>query len=177
MLRAAILEDDRFAMSSLAILARASTQILSAYHEWYSTQSFNLMWQQLRHVITCAHITILCYIRFELLKEEAEANLAKVFWILALSEPRWTDQVQSARIKIEQMASAFGELLQTSVCGTNPTGLVTPTQRSFDDALFAAMTNEATQLNGGDYLSGMLFTEPVNDFGAVTDPIVFDWFS
>jgi hypothetical protein len=93
----------------MAILARASTQILTAYHEWYSTQSFNLMWQQLRHVITCAHITILCHSRYELLKEEAEANLVKVFWILALSEPRWTVQVQSARSKVEQMASAFGK--------------------------------------------------------------------
>jgi hypothetical protein len=111
MLRSATLEDERFTMSSMAILARASTQILTAYHEWYSTQSFNLMWQQLRHVITCAHITILCHVRFELLKEEAEANLVKVFWILALSEPRWTDQVQSARSKIEQMASVFGKSL------------------------------------------------------------------
>jgi hypothetical protein len=108
MLRSATLDDERFTMSSMAILARASTQILTAYHEWYSTQSFNLMWQQLRHVITCAHITILCHVRFELLREEAEANLVKVFWILALSEPRWTDQVQSARSKIEQMASVFG---------------------------------------------------------------------
>ena len=175
MLRAAILEDDRFAMSSLAILARASTQILTAYHEWYSTQSFNLMWQQLRHVITCAHITILCYVRFELLKEEAEANLVKVFWILALSEPRWTDQVQSARVKIEEMATAFGR--SSRISSANRLGLITPTQRSFDEALFAAMTNEATQLNDGDYLSGMLFTDPVNDSGVVPKTTIFDWFS
>ena len=109
MLRAATLEDERFLMSSMAILARASTQILTAYYEWYSTQTFNLMWQQLRHVVTCAHITILCHVRFELLKEEAEANLVKVFSILALSEPRWTDQVKSARMKIEQVATAFGQ--------------------------------------------------------------------
>jgi hypothetical protein len=114
MLRAATLGDERFAMSSMAILARASTQILTAYYEWYSTQTFNLMWQQLRHVVTCAHITVLCHVRFELLKEEAEANLVKVFWILALSEPRWTDQVQSARIKIEQVATAFGEINSTA---------------------------------------------------------------
>jgi hypothetical protein len=164
-------------MSSMAILARASTQILTAYHEWYSTQSFNLMWQQLRHVITCAHITILCHVRFELLKEEAEANLVKVFWILALSEPRWTLQVQSARINIEQMASAFGEveLLPTAI-RTDCLGLLTPTSPSFDDQLFAAMTNEANQFSQGDYLSGMLFTDPVNDVGT-QEPMVFDWFS
>jgi len=174
MLRSAALEDERFTMSSMAILARASTQILTAYHEWYSTQSFNLMWQQLRHVITCAHITILCHVRFELLKEEAEANLVKVFWILALSEPRWTDQVQSARSKIEQMASVFGK---SSSLSSLISGLVTPTQRAFDDELFAAMANEATQLNNGDYLSGMLFTDPVTEFGNAPEPMMFDWFS
>jgi hypothetical protein len=53
--------------------------------------------------------------------------------------------------------------------------LVTPTQRAFDDELFAAMTSEATQLSG-DYLSGMLFTDSMNDYGA-TEPMIVDWFS
>ena len=39
------------------------------------------------------------------------------------------------------------------------------------------MTNEATQLNDGDYLSGMLFTDPVNDSGVVPETTIFDWFS
>jgi hypothetical protein len=54
---------------------------------------------------------------------------------------------------------------------------VTPTQRAFDDELFAAMANEATHLNNGDYLSGMLFTDPVNGFSSAPEPMMFDWFS
>lgn len=38
------------------------------------------------------------------------------------------------------------------------------------------MANETTQLNG-DYLSGMLFTDPVNEFGNAPEPMMFDWFS
>lgn len=70
------------------------------------------MWQQLRHTVTCAHITLLCYMRLELLKEEAESTIAKAIWIMNLHEPRWTGLVQQARSNILQMTIAFGKPTQ-----------------------------------------------------------------
>lgn len=110
LLRAAMLTDDRFAMSSLAILARSASQILARYHDWYTTQTYNLAWQHLRHITTCAHVSMICYWRQELLQRETETNLASAIWILSLAEPRWTTFAQSAREKIELVAHALGKL-------------------------------------------------------------------
>lgn len=109
LLRAATLDDERFTMSSLAILARSSTQILARYHEWYSTSNYNLAWHHVRQITTCAHVTLICYWRQELLKGETETNLASALWILGLAEPRWTTFAQSAREKLGLVATSLGQ--------------------------------------------------------------------
>lgn len=126
LLRAATLEDVRLSMSSLAILARSSAQILARYHEWYSTQNYNLAWQHLRQITTCAHVTLICYCRQELLKRETEATLASAIWILGLAEPRWTTFAQSTREKLGLVADALGE----SLCGTRTDGIFLDLRRA-----------------------------------------------
>lgn len=109
LLRTIVMNDERFAMSSLAILSRSASQILSRYHEWYSSQVYNLSWQHLHHITTCANVTLFCYWRHELLKQEAEVNLNSAIWILQLAQPRWTTFAQTSRERIERVCEAFGE--------------------------------------------------------------------
>jgi hypothetical protein len=103
------MDDNRFAVSSLAILARSASQILFRYHDFYLTQHYNLVWQHLLHVVTSAHLVLLCFWRFEITKREAESSLSTAVWILVLSEPRWTAQARRAREKIEAIAVSFGK--------------------------------------------------------------------
>jgi hypothetical protein len=105
--RSATLDDDRYAMSSIALMARSATQILARYHDWYSTENYNLAWQHLQHIITCAHVTLFCYIRQELLSRETETNLASALWILGLAEPRWTSFAVVSRERLKAISLAL----------------------------------------------------------------------
>lgn len=95
-------------MGSLTVLARAATRILECYGDIYRRLVYNLVWQHLRHVVTCAHIIIIAYWRFELTKPEAEHVLGLATWILSLMEPRWGRQVSEANRKITLVANALG---------------------------------------------------------------------
>lgn len=107
-LRATTLNDPRLSVASYAVLARSACSILLRYHSIYRHVTYNLVWQHLRHVVTCAHIVLLCYWRFELSKAEAEQNLKMAAWMLSLMVPRWTNQASDARRKIINVANALG---------------------------------------------------------------------
>lgn len=109
MLRASTMKDPRFNMSSLAILARSATEIMRNYHDYYSTRPYLGIWQHLRHIITSAHIGLLCFWRHELHRREAEQIVSSAVWILQLAEPRWPVLASSARLKIEEIVKAMGE--------------------------------------------------------------------
>jgi len=108
LMRSATLDDGRYAMTSIAIMARSATQILARYHDWYSTENYNLAWQHLQHIVTCAHVTLFCHIRQELLAKETEVNLASALWILGLAEPRWTSFAKVSKERIQAIALALG---------------------------------------------------------------------
>jgi hypothetical protein len=91
------------------MLARSAVQILSRYRYVYENEIYNLVWQHWKHILTCAHIVLLCFWRYELTKDEAEQNLSTALWLLKLAEPRWGDQARMAREKIESIAGVFGE--------------------------------------------------------------------
>lgn len=93
------------------MLARSAVQILSRYRYVYENEIYNLVWQHWKHILTCAHIVLLCFWRYELTKDEAEQNLSTALWLLKLAEPRWGDQARMAREKIESVAGAFGEMV------------------------------------------------------------------
>lgn len=123
------MNDRRLAVSSLSILARAATKILAAYSRIYQTSQYNLVWQHLRHIVTCAHIALLCYWRFEMTKAEAEDAVGSATWMLSLMEPRWGRSVTEAIHKLNAVAEVMGE---SSVCnltaGLNPAAPATPSQ-------------------------------------------------
>jgi hypothetical protein len=56
-------------------------------------------------------------------------------------------------------------------------GLSTPPNPEMTDQLPSDMSVGADLTSVGDYLSGMLFTNPSNDLGTNFDPLAFDWFS
>lgn len=105
------LRDRRVSMSSLAVLARSATQILVRYNAIYRRLPYNLMWQHLRQITTCAHILLLCYWRYELTKSETEVSLSLAVWMIGLMEPRWREQAADAKSKIIRIAESIGELL------------------------------------------------------------------
>ncbi|GMK56148.1 hypothetical protein CspeluHIS016_0212040 [Cutaneotrichosporon spelunceum] len=113
-LRTLTVHDRRLSMSSLAVLARAATRILECYGDIYRRLVYNLVWQHLRHVVTCAHIVIIAYWRFELTKSEAEHVLGLATWMLSLMEPRWQQQASEGIRKITQVANALGLNVATS---------------------------------------------------------------
>lgn len=108
--RAAVIEDFRFAVSCLSVLARSASQILTRYQDFYISQHYNLVWQHLRHIVTAAHVTLLCFWRFELTKREAEQSLSTAISILHLFQPRWGMQASGPRERIEAIALRFGTL-------------------------------------------------------------------
>jgi hypothetical protein len=113
------------------MLARSAVQILSRYRYVYENEIYNLVWQHWKHILTCAHIVLLCFWRYELTKDEAEQNLSTALWLLKLAEPRWGDQARMAREKIESIAGAFGELSSTKVhIVRNAHGQASPSPRS-----------------------------------------------
>ena len=56
-------------------------------------------------------------------------------------------------------------------------GLSTPPEPEMTDEFFSDLSVGAVDTNDGDFLSGMLFTDPGNDLGTSFDPLAFDWFS
>lgn len=102
-------------MSSLSVLARSATQIIVRYNAIYRRLPYNLMWQHLRQVSTCAHIILLCYWRYEITKIEAEIQLSNAVWMLGLMEPRWREQAAEAKQKIHIVSAALGEFICGSV--------------------------------------------------------------
>lgn len=95
-------------MASLAVLSRSAVKIVSCYHEIYLHLEFNLVWQHLRHLATCAHILIIAFWRFELTKAEAETALGQAVWMISLMEPKWREQASEAKRKILLIANALG---------------------------------------------------------------------
>lgn len=96
-------------MASLAVLARSTAKILECYYDIYLHVEYNLVWQHLRHLVTCAHVVIIAFWRFELTKTEAETALGQTVWMLSLMEPKWKMQASEARRKILMIANALGE--------------------------------------------------------------------
>jgi hypothetical protein len=96
-------------MSSLAVLARSATQIIVRYNAIYRRLPYNLMWQHLRQITTCAHVLLLCYWRYELTKSETEVSLSLAVWMIGLMEPRWREQAADAKRKIILIAESIGE--------------------------------------------------------------------
>ena len=109
--RIPLLDDDKFSSSSFAVLVRGATQILARYHQFYTTQHYNLVWYHLSHIIICAHITLLAFHFAEIDESSAKQNLATATWILGLAEPRWTTSVSKAKNDILTLASAFGQFV------------------------------------------------------------------
>lgn len=113
LMRTATLDDERYSMSSIAIMARSASQILARYHDWYAAESYNLAWQHLQHIVTCAQVTLFCHIRQELLRKETETNLASALWILGLAEPRWTSFARVSRERIQAIGIALGTCFES----------------------------------------------------------------
>lgn len=108
-LRLVTLRDRRVSMSSLSVLARSATQVLVRYNAIYRRLPYNLMYQHLRQVVTCAHIVLVCFWRYEITKPEAEITLSIAVWIISLMEPRWREMASEARRKVVLVAGALGE--------------------------------------------------------------------
>lgn len=108
-LRLLTVNDRRLAMSSLTILARSAVKILDAYSKMYLDLAYNLVWQHVRHVVTCAHLVLLCFWRYEMTKAEAETSLGLATWMLGLMEPRWGVSASESRRKIVAVAEMMGE--------------------------------------------------------------------
>ena len=109
MLWSACVRDDRLSCSSWAGLARGAIHILSKYRNLYTTASYNFVWTHYRRIVTCAHLVLLCFWRYELEKGEAEQHLCIALYLLDLTSTRRAEAVD-ARRKIEVIAQAMGEL-------------------------------------------------------------------
>lgn len=103
------LNDRRLALSSLSILARSAIKVISAYARIYAATQYNLVWQNVRQISTCAQLVLLCFWRFEITRHEAEDAIGSAAWMLQLMEPRWGVSASEQRRKILIIADTMGE--------------------------------------------------------------------
>jgi hypothetical protein len=96
----------------MSVISRSAVKIISVIHHMYSHEldDINMVWQHLRKVVTCAHIALLSYWRYELREPEAATAVQEALHVLGILQVRWGRQVADAIFNIYELASVLGRL-------------------------------------------------------------------
>lgn len=93
-------------------MARAASNMIESCASAMSFMMYNAIWTQLRQMITCAHVILYLYSKYEVRRPEAEDLLSKACWVIDLFSVRWRKPASDARAKILMVAQVFGELVR-----------------------------------------------------------------